>query len=162
MLTRALYASIRGPTIARRPRARGRRGRPCWRRSPTGGGMITGIDPVRLGKAPISSPRRALGHLVGNGVRFGPRTGPMLLAGEGIESVLSLTDALPGVGMVAALSATHLPLLELRRVLLPRLMAQDNARPGRQAAERLRNRAEAAGISAHVLCPRLIDFNADL
>ena len=36
MLTRALCASIRVSTIARRPRARGRRVRPCWRRSPTG------------------------------------------------------------------------------------------------------------------------------
>ena len=29
-----------------------------------------GFDPVRLGKAPIDSPRRAMGHLLGNAVRF--------------------------------------------------------------------------------------------
>ena len=129
------------------------------------GGMITGIhrtwlDPVRLGRAPISSPPRALGHLVGNGVRFGPRTGPVLLAGEGIETVLSLTAVLPRVGMVAALSATHLALLELPPGLVTLLIAQDNDRAGRHAAEQLHHRAEAADISAHVLRPRLIDFSS--
>jgi hypothetical protein len=42
------------------------------------------------------------------------------------------------------------------------LIAQDNDRAGRHAAEQLHHRAEAAGISAQVLRPRLIDFNADL
>src|SRR3954452_14873617 len=129
------------------------------------GGMITGLhrtwlDPVRLGKAPISSPRRALGHLAGNGVRFGPRTGPVLLSGEGIETVLSLTAALPRVGMVAALSAMHLALLELPPGLVTLLVAQDNDRAGRHAAEHLHDRAEATGISVHLVRPRLIDFSS--
>ena len=88
--------------------------------------------------------------------------GPCFLAGEGIETVLSLTAALPRVGMVAALSATHLALLELPPGLVTLLIAQDNDRAGRHAAEQLHHRAEAADISAQVLRPRLIDFSAAL
>ena len=48
---------------------------------------------VRPEKAPLPDPRRALGHLLGNGVRFGPAEpapaqAGVLLAGEGIETVL--------------------------------------------------------------------------
>jgi len=63
-------------------------------------GTITGIlrtwlDPRRPAKAPLADPRRALGHLLGNGVRFGSATKPapaqagVLGAGEGVETVLA-------------------------------------------------------------------------
>jgi hypothetical protein len=48
-----------------------------------------GFDPIRLGKAPIATPRRAMGDLLGNTVRFGIAD-DILAAGEGIEAVLSL------------------------------------------------------------------------
>jgi hypothetical protein len=48
-----------------------------------------GFDPIRLGKAPIATPRRAMGDLLGNTVRFGIAA-DILAAGEGIETVLSL------------------------------------------------------------------------
>jgi len=46
------------------------------------GGTITGIlrtwlDPLRPAKAPLADPRRALGALLGNGVRFGTATGKL-------------------------------------------------------------------------------------
>jgi hypothetical protein len=41
-----------------------------------------GFDPVRLGKAPIDTPRRAMGDLLGNAVRFGVAN-DVLAAGEG-------------------------------------------------------------------------------
>jgi hypothetical protein len=75
-------------------------------------GRITGVqrtwlDPLGGGKARIPAPRRALGHLLGNGVRFGAATN-VLVAGEGIETVLSLKTVMPTFPMVAALSTSHL------------------------------------------------------
>ena len=46
-----------------------------------------GFDRVRLGKAPIDTPRRAMGDLLGNAVRFGV-VDDVLAAGEGIETML--------------------------------------------------------------------------
>jgi hypothetical protein len=71
-------------------------------------GRITGVhrtwlDPSGCGKAPIDTPRRALGHLLGNAVRFGVAA-DVLVTGEGIETVLSLRR--PTIPMVAALSAS--------------------------------------------------------
>src|ERR1700732_317667 len=42
-----------------------------------------------FGKAPVDTPRRAMGHLLGNGVRFGAADA-VLAVGEGIETMLSL------------------------------------------------------------------------
>jgi hypothetical protein len=45
-------------------------------------------------KAPVTTPRRAMGHLLGNAVRLGlPGNGvvrDVMAAGEGIETMLSL------------------------------------------------------------------------
>ncbi len=71
-----------------------------------------GFDLVRLGKAPIDTPRRAMGDLLGNAVRFGVAT-DVLAAGEGIETMLSLRCVLPTLPMAAALSANHLAALLL-------------------------------------------------
>jgi hypothetical protein len=64
-----------------------------------------GFDPLRLGKAPIDTARRAMGDLLGNAVRFGV-TNDVLAAGEGIETMLSLRCVLPTLPMAAALSAS--------------------------------------------------------
>ena len=53
-----------------------------------------GFDAIRLGKAPIDTPRRAMGDLLGNAVRFGVAN-DVLAAGEGIETMLSLRCVLP-------------------------------------------------------------------
>ena len=120
------------------------------------------LEPWRLGKAPVASPRRSLGQLAGNGTRLRFYDGPVLLVGEGIETVLSLMPLFPDAGAIAALSAAHLVLLALPSATTTLLIARDNDAAGRGAAERLRERAEAAGLAATVLRPRLIDFNADL
>ena len=87
-------------------------------------GEITGahrtwLDPSGEDKAPIDTPRRAMGHLLGNAVRF-DRAQDVMAAGEGIETVLSLRCVLPAMPMVAALSAAHLSAilfpLRLRRL----------------------------------------------
>jgi len=64
-----------------------------------------GFDRIRLGKAPIDTPRRAMGDLLGNAVRFGVTDDDVLVAGEGIETMLSLRCIVPTLSMAAALSA---------------------------------------------------------
>lgn len=129
-------------------------------------GSITGVhrtwlDPVRPRKAPLPDPRRALGSLLGNGVRFG-RARDVLLAGEGIETVLSLKSVLPAMPMIAALSASHLAALAFTPALKRLYVARDNDEAGCRAAERLRARGEMAGIEVLDLVPVLEDFNEDL
>ena len=119
-------------------------------------------DPGRLGKAPVATPRRSLGRLAGHGVRLRAGDGSTWLVGEGLETVLSLAPLFPDAGIVAALSAAHLALLALPTGLTKLIVARDNDAAGRAAAERLRERAEGASVAVTVLCPRLIDFNADL
>jgi hypothetical protein len=132
------------------------------------GGRITGIqrtwlDRTRPDKAPIADPRRALGHLLGNGVRFGAGT-DAVVAGEGIETVLALKSVLPKLAMVAALSANHLAALDLGpgQALRRLYVALDNDAAGRGAAKRLHERGDAAGIEVRDLMPVHGDFNADL
>ncbi|TLG72678.1 hypothetical protein FEV16_14610 [Methylocystis sp. B8] len=129
-------------------------------------GEITGIhrtflDPTRNAKASVASPRRALGVILGNGVRFGV-IDDFAIIGEGIETVLSLKSVAPHLSMVAALSAAHLaawrPPLNLRRLII----AADNDRTGRNAARKLADRAEATGIDVETIVSRGEDFNCDL
>jgi Toprim domain len=129
-------------------------------------GVITGVLRTWLardgsGKAPLATPRRSMGRLLGHGVRIG-RAADVLAAGEGLETMLSLRALLPALPIVAALSATHLagfvPPSGLRRLYV----ARDNDRVGRRAAEMLSARADADGIEALVLSPHWDDFNTDL
>jgi hypothetical protein len=129
-------------------------------------GRITGVhrtwlDPSGCGKAPIGTPRRALGHLLGNAVRFGVAT-DILVAGEGIETVLSLRSAMPTIPMAAALSANHLAALSLPAALKHLYIAGDADAAGSHACERLARRAQAIGIKVMRLHPRGGDFNDDL
>jgi hypothetical protein len=129
-------------------------------------GRITGVQRTWLdvsgrGKAEIPAPRRALGHLLGNGVRFG-KAGEVLLAGEGIETVLSLITVMPAMPMVAALSASHLAALVLPPSLERLYIACDADRPGVRACERLAQRAEDTGVTVLALHPQGGDFNDDL
>ncbi len=130
------------------------------------GGEITGahrtwLDPSGEDKAPIDTPRRAMGHLLGNAVRF-DMAQDVMTAGEGIETVLSLRCVMPDMPMVAALSAAHLAAI-LFPVTLRRLyIVRDNDAAGAGAAARLIDRAKALGIEAITLSPTLEDFNEDL
>ena len=130
------------------------------------GGTITGahrtwLDPSGHDKAPIASPRRAMGHLLGHGVRFGVAD-YVMAAGEGIETMLSLRMILPTLPMVAALSANHLAALLLPPTLRRLYVARDADSAGDAAMASLCNHAEAGGIESFVLLPRLDDFNDDL
>jgi hypothetical protein len=129
-------------------------------------GNITGVlrtwlDPLRPAKAPLADPRRALGHLLGNGVRFGVPTN-IVAAGEGLETMLALKAVLPLLPMIAGLSANHLAALELPPALRRLYVARDNDAAGLKAANRLHERGEAAGIDVRDLVPVHADFNLDL
>jgi len=121
-----------------------------------------GFDRIRLGKAPIDTPRRAMGDLLGNAVRFGPADDDVLVAGEGIETMLSLRCALPALPMASALSANHLAAMALSSSLRRLYIARDADAAGDAVQETLAPRAGAAGIEAIALSPRLGDFNEDL
>lgn len=121
----------------------------------------TWLDPNSNGKAAIATPRRAMGDLLGNGVRF-DLSGPMMIAGEGIETMLSLRQFLPNMPMIAALSAAHLAALELPANLHRLYIARDNDPAGRNAAATLADRARETGIETLMLDAKLGDFNDDL
>jgi hypothetical protein len=127
-------------------------------------GAITGIqrtwlDRNRPAKAPIADPRRAMGHLLGNGVRFGTPS-DILAAGEGIETMLALKSALPDLPMIAGLSANHLAALDLPPLLRRLYVARDNDAEGLRAANRLIARHQ--GVEVRPLVPVHADFNLDL
>jgi hypothetical protein len=129
-------------------------------------GHITGIQRTWLeasgrGKAPVTTPRRALGRQLGFGVRFG-NMGEVMLAGEGIETVLSLKTILPELPMVAALSASNLGALLLPKGLKRLYVARDRDTAGYGAFERLARRAPGLGVEAIALDPIHGDFNDDL
>jgi len=120
-----------------------------------------GFDPIRLGKAPIDTQRKAMGDLLGNAVRFGV-PGDVMAAGEGIETVLSLRQGVPDMAMAAALSAAHLAAVAFPATLRRLYIVRDNDPAGNGARDSLFERADAVGIEAITLSPLLGDFNEDL
>lgn len=129
-------------------------------------GTITGVHRTWLardgtGKATLATPRRAMGHLLGNGVRFGD-VADVLIAGEGIETMLSICCAFPHMPLIAALSANHLAAVILPPTIRRLYVARDDDAAGRRAAQTLRDRAEDVGVATAVLSPTKNDFNVDL
>jgi Toprim domain len=129
-------------------------------------GVVTGVhrtwlDPSGRTKAPIAVPRRAMGHLLGHAVRFGP-AGDVLAAGEGIETMLSLRKVLSDLPLAAALSAAHLAGMLFPPGLRRLYIVRDNDAAGRHAEAVLMARAQAKGVEALTLAPALGDFNDDL
>jgi hypothetical protein len=120
-----------------------------------------GFNEANLGKAPVDTPRRAMGDLIGHAVRFGV-AGEVMAAGEGIETMLSLRCVLPSMPMVAALSAAHLSSVLFPDTLRRLYIARDDDPAGNGAMATLIERAQAAGIEAIVVSPRLGDFDEDL
>jgi hypothetical protein len=129
-------------------------------------GHITGahrtwLDPSGRDKALVDTPRRAMGHLLGHAVRFGPAS-DVMAAGEGIETMLSLRCVMPAMPMVAALSAAHLGAILFPATLRRLYIVRDDDRAGDGAVAGLLDRARLAGIEAMALSPRCSDFNEDL
>ncbi|APG49274.1 DUF7146 domain-containing protein [Phaeobacter porticola] len=131
-----------------------------------GAGALQGVHRTWLaldgqGKADVETQRRAMGHLLGNAVRLTPHE-DILVVGEGIETMLSLSEAASGLPVWAALSSGHLGAVQLPEGLQRLYIAIDRDPAGQRAAERLIARATEVGIGCHVLEPQLGDFNDDL
>ena len=136
----------------------------------TNEGELTGIhrtwlDPCIPAKASLAEPRKALGPNYGNAVRLGPEPSEdseRLVVGEGIETVLSVLTAIPGLRGAAALSASNLTAFTPPRGVARVVIARDNDVAGEGAAERLRMRCRDLGVRAEVLVSHGGDFNDDL
>lgn len=125
----------------------------------------SGFDPGSIGKAQVDTPRRALGGLLGNAVRFHfpfHVPVPVMVAGEGLESILSLIAVMPDMPMVSALTANHLAAFRPPDGCARLYIAADADAAGRHGIEGLSRRAQALGILPLVLTPQLGDFNEDL
>lgn len=131
-------------------------------------GEITGCSRIFLAEptgqiASIESPKRVLGDLYGNGIRFGPwQTAQDLIVGEGLENTLSVGTALPTAALISCLTATHLAgftcPLQTERVWI----AHDNDDAGTRAARHLTDRLAASGRQSFPLSPVRSDHNDDL
>ncbi|MDP2782140.1 toprim domain-containing protein [Devosia sp.] len=125
------------------------------------GAHRTWLSSDGVDKAPVATPRRAMGDLLGHAVRFGT-AGTIMAAGEGIETVLSLRCVLPDLPIAAALSAAHLAAILFPPSLRRLYIIRDNDRAGANVCHHLADRAHRAGIEPIVLSPGLADFNDDL
>ncbi|MFE8874184.1 toprim domain-containing protein [Acetobacter persici] len=129
-------------------------------------GRVTGVHRTWLardgrGKAPVAIPRRAMGDLLGNAVRFGA-VSDVLAAGEGIETVLSLREVMPDLPLAACLSSAHLAAMVFPPTLRRLYVLRDDDPAGDHAVATLMARTQESGIECLVLSPRLADFNDDL
>ncbi|TWB66042.1 Toprim domain-containing protein [Nitrospirillum amazonense] len=128
-------------------------------------GQLRGLHRTWLapdgGKALVDGPRRAMGQLAGYAVRLGA-AGPVMAAGEGLETTLSLRMAFPRLPAVAALSAPHLSAWTFPAALRRLYVACDADAAGRWALAKLLRRGLDAGLEVLPLHPRLDDFNSDL
>ena len=123
----------------------------------------TWLDPKLPEKANLARPRKALGRVYGRAVRFGgSASGATLLAGEGIETVLSLVTAVPGIHAAAALSAGSLGAFEPPQDLALLIIARDKDMEGGHAANHLQRRCVERSIPSIVIVPEHSDFNDDL
>ena len=129
-------------------------------------GTLTGVhrtwlDPKSGDKAPLDPNRKAMGNLLGHAVRIGSST-DVLAVGEGLETMLSLRQALPGLPIAAALSGNHLaafdPPTDLRRLYV----AIDNDEAGETAFDALTERFADRELHLLPLRPMQDDFNGDL
>lgn len=121
----------------------------------------TWLDPDALTKAPVASPRRAMGNILGHAIRFGMAR-DVMIAGEGIETMLSLREVMPDMPLAAATSSAHLAAILFPPTLRRLYVARDNDPAGHGAVAKLTQRAEPAGIDVIPLVPHLGDFNDDL
>ena len=123
----------------------------------------TWLDPKLPEKANLARPRKALGRVHGRAVRFGGfAAGATLLAGEGIETVLSVVTAVSGIHAAAALSAGSLGSFEPPQDLTLLVIARDKDGEGGHAADRLQHRCVERDIPSIVIVPDRSDFNDDL
>lgn len=131
-------------------------------------GNITGcartyLDPATGRIADLRNPKRILGQLHGNAVRFWSGSNPSdLIVGEGLENALSVRTALPEFNLASCLTSTHLGLFipppGIKRIWI----ARDNDVAGERAAQTVASKLGSLGIECRCLVPKHGDFNEDL
>jgi len=131
-------------------------------------GNITGcartyLDPTTGRIADLRGPKRILGQLHGNAVRFWSGSDPAeLIVGEGLENMLSVGTALPEFNLASCLTATHLGLFIPPSGIKRIWIARDNDVAGERAAQTLASKLGSSGIECRCLVPKHGDFNEDL
>jgi len=126
------------------------------------GAHRTWLDPSGRGKAPIDTPRRAMGDLLGNAVRFGVAN-DVLAAGEASRPCCRCVVCCQPFRWPPRFRPTTSPPLLLPLTLRRLYIApRRRMRPATPAVIALTERAEAVGIEAIAWSPRLGDFNEDL
>jgi putative DNA primase/helicase len=105
------------------------------------GVQVTLLTAHGTAKAPVGTPRRVIGKLMGGVVRLGEAQGE-LTVGEGVETMLSAMHALR-VPAWAALSADNLGRLTVPSGIRRLVIAADTDPAGATAAETLRERVMA-------------------
>ncbi len=102
------------------------------------GVQVTLLTAHGTAKAPVATPRRVIGKLMGGTVRLAEAQDE-LAVGEGVETMLTASDVF-GVPACAALSADNLARLIITHPLRRLIIAADNDGAGMRAAESLRAR----------------------
>ena len=131
-------------------------------------GNITGcariyLDPTTGRIADLRNPKRILGQLHGNAIRFWSGSNPAhLIVGEGLENTLSVGTALPEFNLASCLTATHLGLFIPPSGIKRIWIARDNDAAGERAAHTLSAKLGTVGIECRCVVPKLGDFNEDL
>lgn len=129
------------------------------------GRAITGVHRTWMTedgrKAPVSAPKMTLGACKGGAIRLAP-AGPVLVIGEGIETVFSVMEAtgLPGW---AAMNASNLAAIALPDEAREIIIAADNdaSGTGEREARKAADRFAAEGRKARIIIPDQTgtDFN---
>ena len=127
----------------------------------TTGVARTWLDVERRCVADLEDPKRVMGTLYGNAVRFGRRDS-VLGCGEGLETMLSVGTVLPYLPLAACLTATHLGLFEIPDHVAEVWIFHDEDDAGRLSAARLARRARKSGRRVVIHGPVFNDFNDDL
>ncbi|MCY4502859.1 MAG: toprim domain-containing protein [Alphaproteobacteria bacterium] len=124
----------------------------------------TWLDASGTGKANLPEPRKMLGPPKGYGVQFHPERADRndIVVGEGIETVLSVTTALPGCAGIATLSSSVMPGIAIPESIGRVLIAVDRDKSGYTAAMKLEARLREEGRPARLIFPQRNDFNDDL
>ena len=129
-------------------------------------GRITGVARTWLDiehncVAGLEEPKKVMGQLYGNAVRFG-RKNSVLGIGEGIETMLSVGTVLPRLPIAACLTATHLGLFEIPDHVGEIWIFRDLDDAGEMAADLIAKKARESGRRVVIHEPVYNDFNDDL
>jgi hypothetical protein len=111
-------------------------------------------------KAPVDGAKLSLGHLkeMGAAIRLAP-AGPVMIVGEGIETVLSVMQEMQLPGW-AAIACANMAAIDLPYCVKEVLIAADGDEPGELWANRAAWRWEETGLHVRIMqAPPGFDFN---